>query len=91
MHFAIGHAESAALAEDLLNRTVLPRLFRTLLNVDHVIKDMPEDTALAQDVDLTTIRRVVAGALPVRKEPVSCLRALGFTSGSRVETEGGPV
>ena len=69
VHFAIGHAESAALAEDLLNRTVLPRLFRTLLNVDHVIKDMPEDTALAQDVDLTTIRRVVAGALPVRKSP----------------------
>jgi AcrR family transcriptional regulator len=65
--FAIGRAESTALAEDLLNRTVLPRLFRTLLNVDDVIKDMPEDTALPQDVDLAAIRRVVAAALSVRE------------------------
>ena len=42
--------DSAALAEDLLGRTVLPRLLRTLLNVEDVIKDMPEVEALAGDV-----------------------------------------
>ncbi|MCW2502954.1 MAG: Transcriptional regulator, TetR family [Actinomycetia bacterium] len=59
-------ADSAALAEDLLGRAVLPRLFRTLLNVEDVIKskDSPEESALAQDVDLTAIRRRVRTALP---------------------------
>ena len=62
------HAGSAALAEDLLGRTVLPRLFRTLLNVEEPIKDPPEDTALAEHVDLTAIRRLVSTALPERPE-----------------------
>jgi AcrR family transcriptional regulator len=62
--YAMDHADSAALAEDLLARTVLPRLFRTLLNVDEVIKDMPEESALAEDVDLDAIRRLVAATLP---------------------------
>ncbi|GLY84419.1 TetR/AcrR family transcriptional regulator [Actinoallomurus iriomotensis] len=62
--YAMDHADSAALAEDLLARTVLPRLFRTLLNVDEVIKDMPEESALAGDVDLDAIRRLVAATLP---------------------------
>jgi hypothetical protein len=43
---------------------VLPRLFRTLLNVDEAIKDMPEETSLAEDVDLGAIRRLVSTALP---------------------------
>jgi hypothetical protein len=55
---------SAALAEDLLGRAVLPRLFRTLLNVDAVLKDQPDQSALAQDVDLDAIRRMVSAALP---------------------------
>ncbi|MGI5226371.1 TetR/AcrR family transcriptional regulator [Actinoallomurus sp. CA-142502] len=62
--YAMDHADSAALAEDLLARTVLPRLFRTLLNVEEVIKDMPEESALAEDVDLDAIRRLVAATLP---------------------------
>lgn len=56
---------AAAHAEDLLGRTVLPRLFRVLLSVDPPIKGGPrEDTTLAEDVDLDAIRRVVAAALP---------------------------
>ncbi len=64
--YAIDHARSVALAEDLLDRVVLPRLLRTLLGVDDVIKtkDKPEDADLAQDVDLTAIRRLVSAALP---------------------------
>jgi AcrR family transcriptional regulator len=64
--YGVEHADGAALAEDLLGRTVLPRLFRTLLGVDEVSRDAPEPTALADDVDLTTIRRLVAAALPGR-------------------------
>ena len=62
--YAMDRADSAALAEDLLGRTVLPRLLRTLLNVEDVIKDMPEVEALAGDVDLAAIRRLVSTALP---------------------------
>ena len=62
--YAMDRADSAALAEDLLDRTVLPRLFRTLLCVEKVIKDTPEATTLAEDVDLDAIRRHVSAALP---------------------------
>ena len=62
--YALDHARSRALAEDLLDRAVLPRLLRTLLNVEDVIKDKPENADLAEDVDLTAIRRLVAAALP---------------------------
>ncbi len=65
---SMDHADSAALAEDLLGRTVLPRLFRTLLNVEEPLKDPPEDTALAEHVDLTAIGRLVSTALPGRPE-----------------------
>jgi AcrR family transcriptional regulator len=63
--YDMDHADAAALAEDLLGRAVLPRLFRTLLNVDDANKGTPEETALAQDVDLNTIRRLVGATLPV--------------------------
>ena len=62
--YAMDRADSAALAEDLLGRTVLPRLLRTLLNVEDVIKDMPEVEALARDIDLAAIRRLVSTSLP---------------------------
>ncbi|GAA4621224.1 TetR/AcrR family transcriptional regulator [Actinoallomurus vinaceus] len=62
--YAMDHVAGAALAEDLLNRTVLPRLFRTLLNVEEVLKDAPEEIALAEHVDLNAIRRLVSTALP---------------------------
>lgn len=62
--YAMDPTDSAVLAEDLFGRTVLPRLLRTLLNVEPVIRDAPEETALAEDVDLDAIRRVVSSALP---------------------------
>src|SRR5205823_5105489 len=49
------HAGSAVIAQDLLGRAVLPRLFRTLLNVDEPIKNAPEEATLAEDVDLDAI------------------------------------
>jgi AcrR family transcriptional regulator len=64
--YAMDHAGSMALAEDLLDRAVLPRLMRTLLSVEDVIKgkDKPEDADLAEDVDLAAIRLLVSAALP---------------------------
>lgn len=62
--YGMRHADGASLAEDLLGRTVLPRLFRTLLNVEDALKDPPDDATLADDVDLTPIRRLVSTALP---------------------------
>ncbi|MFI7616713.1 TetR/AcrR family transcriptional regulator [Nonomuraea terrae] len=62
--FAMSGAGSAALAEDLLGRTVLPRLLRRLLNVEEAIKDAPEPATLAEDVDLDAIRRTVTATLP---------------------------
>jgi AcrR family transcriptional regulator len=58
--------DGAAMAEDLLARTVLPRLLRTLLGIEEMIKaDRPPDEAnLADDVDLTAIRRLVEATLP---------------------------
>lgn len=61
--YDLSQADSAALAEDLVGRAVLPRLLRTLLNVEDPAKHAPEDTALAEDVDLNAIRRVVSAAL----------------------------
>jgi hypothetical protein len=61
-------ADAAVLAEDLLGRTVLPRLFRTLLNVEDPIRtaNSPAETALSDDVDLATIRTLVSTTLPDR-------------------------
>ncbi|WP_339154012.1 TetR/AcrR family transcriptional regulator [Actinomadura luteofluorescens] len=55
--------DAAALAEDLLARTVLPRLFRTLLNFEAPSKDDPDQQALSEAVDLPAIRRLVSAAL----------------------------
>lgn len=63
-HYPMGDADSAALAEDLLGRAVLPRLFRTLLSVEDVIKDVPDEAAIAADVDLDAIRHMVSTVLP---------------------------
>ncbi|MBO8192847.1 TetR/AcrR family transcriptional regulator [Streptomyces oryzae] len=65
-HCAMSVADGTALAEDLISRTVLPRLLRTLLNVERPITDDPDDAALAEQVDLDAMRRVVATALPSR-------------------------
>lgn len=55
--------DAAALAEDLLARTVLPRLFRTLLNVEAPSRSDPDEAALPEAVDLPTIRRLASAAL----------------------------
>jgi hypothetical protein len=59
-------ADSAVLAHDLLDPTVLPRLIRTPLSVEDTIKGKhaPSAKTLAKDVDLKAIRRFVSEALP---------------------------
>jgi AcrR family transcriptional regulator len=64
--YGMDQAASTALAEDLLARTVLPRLLRTLLGVEDPVKGSAEEATLAQDVDLAAIRRLVSGALADR-------------------------
>lgn len=61
--YPMDRAAGEALARDLLDRTVLPRLFRTLLGVEEPIRQPPEDAALAGDVDLPAIRRLVSATL----------------------------
>lgn len=63
-HFDTDRADP--LAQDLLGRTVLPRLIRTLLTADAVLKspESPSERTLADDVDLAAIREVVSAALP---------------------------
>lgn len=56
-------AAAEALAEELLGRTVLPRLFRTLLAVEPALPETPEEGTLAGDVDLEAIRRMVGETL----------------------------
>lgn len=65
--YAVDRADSDALAQDLLGRTVLPRFFRTLLAVEEPAKANPEEAALATDVDLAAIRQTVQAALPDRE------------------------
>jgi AcrR family transcriptional regulator len=62
----VDRAAGAVLAQVLLSRTVLPQLFRTLLGVGNVIEraESPNETALAEDVDLDAIRAMVAPVLP---------------------------
>ncbi|GGQ41319.1 hypothetical protein BKA00_002937 [Actinomadura coerulea] len=55
--------DAAALAEDLLARTVLPRLFRTLLNVEAPSRDDPGEEVLSEAVDLPALRRLASAAL----------------------------
>jgi AcrR family transcriptional regulator len=66
--FGMDQSASTALAEDLLARTVLPRLFRTLLGVEDPVKDQPDEAALSRDVDLAAIRRLVSAELADRDE-----------------------
>ncbi|MBB4684241.1 TetR/AcrR family transcriptional regulator [Amycolatopsis jiangsuensis] len=51
-----------ALAEDLVGRTVLPRVFRTLFGVEEAVAAAPGPAV--GDVDLIPIRRIVVEALP---------------------------
>ncbi|MET8757783.1 TetR/AcrR family transcriptional regulator [Lentzea sp. NPDC004782] len=69
-HHGLDSATSTALAQDLLNRTVLPSLLRTLLGVEDVITTThsPSATDLAADVDLDAIRTTVKALLPTGVE-----------------------
>lgn len=57
-------ADAEQVAADLLSRTALPRLIRTLLGVEEPINEVPEEEALASHVDLAAIREVVTPLLP---------------------------
>lgn len=52
------------IARQLLGGTVYPELLRALLGVGDPRKEMPDEAAIAVDVDLTPIRRAVATLLP---------------------------
>lgn len=54
---------STDVANELLGRTVHPRLFRALLGVEEPLHEKSDEASLAGDVDLTPIRRTVAALL----------------------------
>ncbi|WP_020658518.1 TetR/AcrR family transcriptional regulator [Amycolatopsis benzoatilytica] len=56
-------AAAMALAEDLVGRTVLARVFRVLLNAEPAIQKPPGEDAAVENVDLAPIRRVVSAVL----------------------------
>lgn len=62
--YAMDQESATALARELLDRAVLPRLVRTLLSVEDAISEPPDDAALGDHVDLDAIRPLVAAALP---------------------------
>ena len=62
--FSLTDAASAGIAEQLLARTIYPRLISTLYGVARPLTEKHEEDVLATDVDLTPIRRSVAGLLP---------------------------
>jgi AcrR family transcriptional regulator len=55
---------SARVAEELLGRTVYPRLVRALFGVEAVLDERPVEASIARDLDLTPIREAVAALLP---------------------------
>jgi len=62
--YELSAEESADLAEQLLGRTVYPRLIRAFFGVEPLLPDHPESRTLETDVDLAPIRRAVAALLP---------------------------
>lgn len=62
--YALPPDQSAPLADDLLARTVLPRLFRTLLAVDPPRESPPNETLPPDDAALDRIRHLAGAALP---------------------------
>ncbi|WP_037366479.1 TetR/AcrR family transcriptional regulator [Amycolatopsis orientalis] len=64
--YEMDRRKAAALAEDLVGRTVLPRVFRVLLKVEPAIEETP-GTAAVENVELEPIRLVVSAALGSRE------------------------
>jgi AcrR family transcriptional regulator len=54
------------LAGELLGRTLYPRLFRALLGIEGPLSEVPDEAAIATDVDLAPLRRAVAALLSSR-------------------------
>ena len=52
------------LARALLGYTVYPQLFRALLGVEEPVSAPPDESSIAEDVDLAPIRTAVAALLP---------------------------
>ncbi|KAA2266168.1 TetR/AcrR family transcriptional regulator [Solihabitans fulvus] len=57
-------ATSAAVASELLGRTVYPRLFRALTGVEALLPEKPEEATIAADIDLAPIRETAVALLP---------------------------
>lgn len=57
---------SGDIAVQLIGRAVYPRLFRALLAAEPPLTDLPDEAALARDVDLRPLRAAVAALLPAR-------------------------
>jgi AcrR family transcriptional regulator len=55
---------SADIADELLGRTIYPRLVRALLGLDELLTEPPDEASIAADLDLAPIRRAVAALLP---------------------------
>jgi len=55
---------SAAIAREILGRTIYPRLLRALLGVEPPFDELPGEATIATDVDLAPIRDAVTALLP---------------------------
>jgi AcrR family transcriptional regulator len=56
-------ATGTDVAQELLGRTIFPRLVRALLGVDEPFKDQPDEASIAADVNLTAIKKAVVALL----------------------------
>jgi TetR/AcrR family transcriptional regulator of autoinduction and epiphytic fitness len=64
--YALDAADAETLAAQLLGMTVYPTLPRTLFGIGELRDDLPDEAAIATDVDMTAIRRLTRLALPER-------------------------
>ena len=55
---------SNEIADELLGRTIYPRLVRALLGVERPLGEAPEEASIASDVELDPIRKAVALLVP---------------------------
>lgn len=62
--YQLAPSTSTDIAHELLARTVYPRLVRALLGVDKPLKERPDETSIATDIDLEPIRKAVGALLP---------------------------
>lgn len=63
-HCRLTRAESTEITNQLIGRTVYPRVFRALLGVDPPLPGQPDEATIAKDIDLAPIREAVAALVP---------------------------